>query len=481
MEVSPKNLQNKKIETRDFMSHMVARTMKLKAGNLGGLGRHVERTTDNHSNKDIDPEKSHLNYELVQRNNSIQSEITSFIESEKSTTRKLRKDAVLCNEWIISSDKFFFEKLSAEETRNYFEVAKDYFAENFGEKNIRYAVVHMDESTPHMHLGIVPFDKENKLSAKRMFDRKTLIKIQDELPERFKHEGFDIERGKKDSKRKHLSVPDYKEFQREKETLQQEINALEVGRSTLERKIDGLEEDLNQKASELDQVHVKRLEVIDEVKDLSQQKHALKSEISPLIARNNDLEEKLSKNKEILLKQKNEWNKHKQWQQRMKIQSERGNELQKINTLPHYTYEKRMGGLTTEKVQSKDKVVVSKYEVDSVNEVLNRAHKAHTIADFQLQKEREEREKIEKELEQEKENSSYWHEAWNELNDKIEQTLKPALKQLTRFKVWAFEKFEGAGHEKEQIRERFENDMKETDQRAKERDRLRRNNWGIER
>lgn len=89
------------------MSHMVARTMKLKAGNLGGLGRHVERTTDNHSNKDIDPEKSHLNYELVQRNHSIQSEITSFIESEKSTTRKLRKDAVLCNEWIISSDKNF--------------------------------------------------------------------------------------------------------------------------------------------------------------------------------------------------------------------------------------------------------------------------------------------------------------------------------------------------------------------------------------
>lgn len=201
------------IEMRNFMSHMVARTAKLKAGNLGGIGRHVDRETENHANKDIDPEKKHLNYDLVERDTRIQTDILNYIDSEKTTTRAIRKDAVLCNEWIISSDKQFFDNLSPEETRNYFEVAKDYFAEKYGEKNIRFAVVHMDEKTPHMHMGIVPFDENNKLSAKRMFDRKTLIQIQDELPERFQQAGFDIERGEKGSKSKHLSAPDYKKMQ----------------------------------------------------------------------------------------------------------------------------------------------------------------------------------------------------------------------------------------------------------------------------
>lgn len=226
------------------MSNMVARTAKLKAGNLGGIGRHVDRETENHSNKDIDPERKHLNYDLVERDTRIQTDILNYIESEKSTTRAIRKDAVLCNEWIISSDKQFFDNLSPEETRNYFEVAKDYFAEKYGEKNIRFAVVHMDEKTPHMHLGIVPFDENNKLSAKRMFDRATLIKVQDELPERFQQAGFNIERGEKGSKSKHLSAPDYKKMQKDIERLEKEKNALEVEIEPLKAKFEEALDDI---------------------------------------------------------------------------------------------------------------------------------------------------------------------------------------------------------------------------------------------
>ena len=45
------------------MSYAVARMQKMKSGNLGGAYRHNERIFENHSNKDIDPEKTHLNYE----------------------------------------------------------------------------------------------------------------------------------------------------------------------------------------------------------------------------------------------------------------------------------------------------------------------------------------------------------------------------------------------------------------------------------
>lgn len=44
------------------MKKIVARMLKMKAGNLGGIQRHNQRETDNHSNEDIDTERSHLNY-----------------------------------------------------------------------------------------------------------------------------------------------------------------------------------------------------------------------------------------------------------------------------------------------------------------------------------------------------------------------------------------------------------------------------------
>ena len=85
------------------------------------------------------------------------------MNENKISNRAIRKDAVLCDEWIITSDKSFFEKLSEGETRKFFETAKNYFAENYGEDNIAYASVHLDESTPHMHMGVVPFQMGNCL------------------------------------------------------------------------------------------------------------------------------------------------------------------------------------------------------------------------------------------------------------------------------------------------------------------------------
>lgn len=194
------------------MSYMVARMQKMKVGNLGGAFRHNERIYENHSNKDIDSKKSNLNYELTDRNRkmSYESQIKDYVNENKISNRAIRKDAVLCDEWIITSDKKFFENLSPEETREFFETAKDYFAQNYGEQNIAYASVHLDESTPHMHMGVVPM-RDGKLSSKAMFDRAELLKIQDELPKHMKEHGFDLERGSLNSDAKHLSVAEFKQ------------------------------------------------------------------------------------------------------------------------------------------------------------------------------------------------------------------------------------------------------------------------------
>ena len=206
------------------MSMIVARMQKMKAGNLTGIGNHNERKTKNHSNKDIDKSRSHLNYDLVNRVESYKTDIEKFINENKSTQRSIRKDAVLINEWVLTSDKNFFEDLSLEETKDFFLSAKNYFAETFGEKNIRYAKVHLDETTPHMHMGIVPFDKDNKLSAKRVFNRQALRDVQEDLPRYLREKGFDIERGREGSDRKNLTVPEFKEMKKEQKEIERQID-----------------------------------------------------------------------------------------------------------------------------------------------------------------------------------------------------------------------------------------------------------------
>ena len=63
----------------------------------------------------------HTNYELTDRDRSVSYErqIKDYVNEKKSSKRGIRKDAVLCDEWIITSDKDFFEKLGQEQTRKF--------------------------------------------------------------------------------------------------------------------------------------------------------------------------------------------------------------------------------------------------------------------------------------------------------------------------------------------------------------------------
>lgn len=116
------------------MSYLAARLMKMKSENLNGIGRHNDRLTEKHSNPDIDSGRSHLNYDLIQREGTIKADVEEYINKNKKTTRAIRKDAVLVNEWIVTSDRDFFKNISKERTREFFEISTRYFQSRFGKK-----------------------------------------------------------------------------------------------------------------------------------------------------------------------------------------------------------------------------------------------------------------------------------------------------------------------------------------------------------
>lgn len=197
----------------------------MKSHDLKGIQFHNQRERESKTNPDIEHERTIENYDLVNENPiDYNKKVKGIIEGQKTGSRKTRKDAVLINELLVTSDRNFFDELDKEQTKKFFEDSLAIFEERYGEQNIAYATVHMDEKTPHMHVGIVPM-RDGKLQGKNVFNRQELLWLQDKFPLKMKQLGFDLERGQKNSDREHLTVVDFKR-QTVKENLEKDIESL---------------------------------------------------------------------------------------------------------------------------------------------------------------------------------------------------------------------------------------------------------------
>jgi hypothetical protein len=73
--------------------------------------------------------------------------VREIIEDQKTGTRKIRKDAVLVNEFIVTLDRDFFEQLDPVREKELFEASMQFFSERYDMQNIAYAIIHKDEQT----------------------------------------------------------------------------------------------------------------------------------------------------------------------------------------------------------------------------------------------------------------------------------------------------------------------------------------------
>ena len=204
------------------MAKLVCHGEKYTKGAISKIERHNERLNVQNGNQDIALERSHLNYRLMEctEKNYFAAVIKLVDARNNPIGKKLRKDAVVLTEFIISSGNEFFDTLSLERQREYFQSSMEYLESLFGKKNTIYAVVHNDEHTPHMHFGFVPMTKDNRVCAKEVINRNILRQIQEELPKHLQKAGFDIERGEVNSEAVHRTVKQYKaDMEKEKAEL----------------------------------------------------------------------------------------------------------------------------------------------------------------------------------------------------------------------------------------------------------------------
>ena len=188
------------------MSYAIIRNANYKKDNLAGLYKHNERKNTNYSNKDINKNNSIKNYSIKQCNTTYSKAINELIKTNDLKCRITSYTNLVC-EFIITSDKEFFEEIGEEETKRYFQTAYNFVAnyKNLGEQYILSAKVHLDESTPHLHLVFTPViqtkDKNGnqvkKIACSEYWKGKdSYKKLQDNFYKYITENGFNLERGK---------------------------------------------------------------------------------------------------------------------------------------------------------------------------------------------------------------------------------------------------------------------------------------------
>ena len=199
------------------MSYAIIRNEKYTKDKINQLCPHNERFKKKYSNQNIDLSKTSQNYHLKKPiENTYVKEFNRLVEKNNLYISRKRPDMIYGCELILTSDKDFFDKIGQEETKRYFKESYKFVSkyQNLGAENIISAVVHLDEETPHMHLVFIPVvngvtktgEKCRKISAKEFWKGKdSYKKLQDNFYQYITEKGFDLQRGKENTDRVHLT------------------------------------------------------------------------------------------------------------------------------------------------------------------------------------------------------------------------------------------------------------------------------------
>lgn len=254
------------------VGYAVVHMMKIKSGAVGGIQSHNNREHEPKTNPDVDMSHSEDNYDLISCDNykrSIKEKLSNLVES----SRAVRKDAVVVCNFIVTSDNETMNALGADRQREFFQDSVKWFSDRYGADRVLNATVHMDEATPHLHIGVMPITQDGRLSAKAIFTKTEMKAIQTEFA-RDVGEKYGLERGVEGSERTHLSEARFKEqkaleMANEHGAIAQELHVLaedckqELSEAT--RSLETVKQELSTMQDRKDtlQGEIERLEAID--------------------------------------------------------------------------------------------------------------------------------------------------------------------------------------------------------------------------
>lgn len=241
----------------------IMRTEKRKKSDLSGIQKENTRTATEYNNK-VAPGMDIFNVTLKESNNWLQ-DINKEIQAAGA---KARSNSVLALDTIYTASPNFFQGKTNQQNDDFFKDCLQFHQEHFG--HIISAVIHYDETTPHLHVVSVPLTKDGRLSARDVIGNKAkMSKTQDAFFEQVGR-GYGLGRGihmDGQEKKQHISAQEHElreikqEIAREKEHLEAIEHSEETARTRaqkarhtaaeLQKQIEVLQEERNQQHKSL--------------------------------------------------------------------------------------------------------------------------------------------------------------------------------------------------------------------------------------
>lgn len=403
------------------MSYAIVRNEKLTRAEINGKGTHNDRKAKNHSNKDIDPTRTHLNYYIKKNESTYTKEFDKYIK-ENNLKGHLRSNSIIMCQMIFTSDQAFFDKIGEKETKRYFDECYKFICnyKNLGEKNIISAVVHLDEGAPHMHLMFIPVvhtkDKEgnkiDKICARDFWKgRDSYRKLQDSYFNHVKSKGFDLERGMfiEDTGRKHYTIEEYKKitnYENNKKVLNDikldlpyVPDITDIGKFTLKRDEKILDEIIKPKDDLIKELYrdnlslhkelTKQSKIIDEAQKYQKERNTILADNQELHNTVKNLEYEYTEKKKTLESEFEDKSFNLEWQYKNKF-----HKLEKENQYLHKIIDK-----FKETISKFIKWICKKFDSPSEDEIIRDFEReTHTFLDAEKQVKHEKSKESEYEL-----------------------------------------------------------------------------------
>ena len=181
-------------------SFAILRCAKIKT--LGNMGASLQHTFRERDTPNADTRRTPDNTVLVGGDNS-----QAVLDAWKDRApEKIRSNAVHGLEYFVGGSPEALKAMSRQEQDAYFADALDWLKARHGPENVLSAVIHRDETTPHMTVMTIPLDERGKLNARAIVgSREQLSAMQTDFAERVgKVHG--LERGLQGSPARHERV-----------------------------------------------------------------------------------------------------------------------------------------------------------------------------------------------------------------------------------------------------------------------------------
>lgn len=208
----------------------IMRTEKRKKSDLSGIQKENTRTATEYNNK-VAPGMDIFNVTLKESSNWLQ-DINKEIQAAGAKTRA---NSVLALDILYTASPEFFQGKTNEENDRFFRDCLKFHENHFG--HIISAVVHYDETTPHLHVISVPLTKDGRLSARDVIGNKSkMSKTQDSFFEQVGR-GYGLARGihmDGQEKKQHISAQEHelREIKQQIAKEQEKLEAIEHSEET---------------------------------------------------------------------------------------------------------------------------------------------------------------------------------------------------------------------------------------------------------